>query len=46
MVPSERNGPTAVLLVVGEGEELVLHFPGNGGLQCPPNWCLIILSPP
>ena len=45
MAPSERNGPAAVLLV-GEVEELVLHLTVNCGLQCPPNWCLIILSPP
>ena len=48
MVPSAySNGWSlaAVLLVKGEGKELALHLPGNGGLQCPPKWCLVILAP-
>ena len=35
-----------VLLVKVEVKELVLHLPGNGGLHCPQNWCLVILAPP
>ena len=48
MVPSSYRtwSPAAVLLVKGEGKELTLHLPRNGGLQSPPNWCLVILAPP
>ena len=36
----------AVLLFEGDVKELVPHLPGNGGLECPTNWCLVILAPP
>jgi len=41
-----KGPPAAVLLVKGEVKELVLHLPVNGGLECPTNWCLVILAPP